>query len=127
MSKHKPIDVVHKLVKAVNQRDLKAAMACYENEAAFVVEPGQVVTGASAVREALNVFISMKTIISTEKDKLIQSGDLVLYSSRWSATGTAPDGSLVKMGGTSSDVLRRQADGRWLIVIDNPFGALILN
>jgi ketosteroid isomerase-like protein len=30
------------------------------------------------------------------------------------------------MGGVSSDVLRRQHDGRWLIAVDNPWGATIL-
>ena len=31
-----------------------------------------------------------------------------------------------KMQGTTSDVLRRQADGTWLFVIDNPWGSAIL-
>jgi len=30
------------------------------------------------------------------------------------------------MSGESTDVLRRQEDGRWLIVLDNPWGAQIL-
>jgi hypothetical protein len=30
------------------------------------------------------------------------------------------------MEGTTSDVLRRQGDGTWLFVIDNPWGAGIL-
>jgi ketosteroid isomerase-like protein len=32
----------------------------------------------------------------------------------------------VRMDGVTSDVLRRQADGRWLFVIDNPWGAGVL-
>lgn len=28
--------------------------------------------------------------------------------------------------GESSDILRRQADGRWLIALDNPWGAQVL-
>jgi ketosteroid isomerase-like protein len=30
------------------------------------------------------------------------------------------------MAGESSDVLRRQRDGRWLIALDNPWGADLL-
>jgi ketosteroid isomerase-like protein len=37
-------------------------------------------------------------------------------------TGVAPDGSAIAGGGLSVAVLRRQAGGKWLIVIDNPFG-----
>jgi ketosteroid isomerase-like protein len=36
------------------------------------------------------------------------------------------DGAPVRMEHTSADVLRRQADGRWLFVIDNPWGTSIL-
>jgi len=30
------------------------------------------------------------------------------------------------MSGESSDILRRHKDGRWLIALDNPWGAQIL-
>jgi uncharacterized protein (TIGR02246 family) len=127
MDKHNPVDAVNQLVEAVNQGNLDAAVACYEAGATLIVQPGHVATGTQAIRDAFAGFIAMKTIITTEHYKIIQSGDVVLYSSTWHATGTAPDGSAVKMAGSSSDVLRRQTDGRWLIVIDNPFGASILN
>lgn len=127
MSTSNPVDIVNQLVKAVNQGNLEAAVACYEAEATLIVQPGQVATGTKAIREAFAGFIAMKVAITTETYKILQTGDIVLYSSKWSAVGTAPDGSPVKMGGTSSDVLHRQADGRWLIAIDNPFGAVILN
>ena len=43
----------------------------------------------------------------------------------WSYDGTGKDGSAVKMSGSTSDVLRRSADGVWRYVIDNPFGTAI--
>ncbi len=127
MSEHNPVETVNQLVEAVNQGNLDAAVACYEAGASLVVQPGHVATGTQAIRAAFAGFIAMKTTITTEKYEILQTGDIVLYTSRWSAIGTAPDGTPVKMGGTSSDALRRQADGRWLIVIDNPFGGEILN
>ena len=36
--------------------------------------------------------------------------------------GTGADGSEVNLTGQTSDVVRRQPDGTWLLVIDNPFG-----
>lgn len=127
MNTPNPVDTVKQLINAVNQGRLEAAVTCYETEATLVVQPGQVVTGTKALREVFAGFIAMKTTITTETHKIIQTGDVALFSSKWNATGTAPDGTPVKMGGTSSDVLRRQADGKWLIVIDNPFGAAILD
>lgn len=127
MSTSNSVDIVNQLLKAVNQGNLEATVACYEAGATLVVQPGQLATGTQAIREAYAGFIAMKVAITTESHKIIQTGDIVLFSSKWSAVGTAPDGTLVKMGGTSSDVLHRQADGRWLIAIDNPFGAAILD
>lgn len=126
MSTSNPVDTVSQLIKSVNQGNLEAAVACYETDAILIVQPGQMATGKKAIREAFAGFIAMKLTITTETHKIIQTGDIALFTSKWTATGTAPDGSPVKMGGMSSDVLRRQTDGRWLIAIDNPFGAAIL-
>jgi ketosteroid isomerase-like protein len=38
----------------------------------------------------------------------------------WSITGTGPDGKPAKMEGRSAEVARRQRDGTWLFLIDNP-------
>lgn len=127
MSMSNPADTVTRLINAVNQGDLATVAACYEPEATLIVQPGQVATGTQAIREAFAGFIAAKTIITSETHKIIQSGDIALFISKWTAAGTAPDGTSMNMGGTSSDVLRRQADGRWLIAIDNPFGAAILD
>ena len=127
MDNHNPTETLNKLVEAINQGNLDAAVACYEAQAILIYEPGQAAMGTKALREALGGFIAMKTVIVPEKQKITQTGDLALYTSKWSATGLGPNGAVIKMSGSSSDVLRRQADGRWLIAIDNPFGAAILN
>lgn len=127
MSMSSPADTVTRLINAVNQGDLETIATCYEPEATLIVQPGQVATGIQEIRAAFAEFIAAKTIITSETHKIIQSGDVALFTSKWNAAGSAPDGSPMNMGGTSSDVLRRQANGRWLIAIDNPFGAAILD
>jgi ketosteroid isomerase-like protein len=52
----------------------------------------------------------------------IQSADVALASASWSIEGTGPDGDPRAVHGTSADLLRRQTDGRWLLVVDHPFG-----
>lgn len=126
MSKNDPIDIVVQLIKAINQRDIETAIASYEQEATFVVQPGKVVTGTTAIRNALNGFIAMKPTLTTERQHAIEFGNMALYLSKWNLKGTGPDGKPVQMSGTSSDVLRRQSDGRWLIALDNPWGPAVL-
>ena len=121
-----PLDAVTELVKAINQGNLEAAVALYEPEATLVAQPGKVATGTKAIREAIAGFIALKPTLMNEAHQIVQAGSIALYCSKWNLKGTAPDGSPVQMRGTSSDVIRRQADGRWLIAIDNPWGPAIL-
>ena len=122
-----PADPVFQLIQAINKGDLESAVAAYEKGAALVPEPGKVVVGTPAIREALSGFIALKSKLKAETYKVIQSDDLALYSSRWTLQGTAPDGSPVQMAGSDSVILRRQPSGDWLIAVDNPWGAAILS
>jgi ketosteroid isomerase-like protein len=69
-------------------------------------------------------FIAIKPKF-TVKARSVLSGDgsLALTGLKWSATGTDPEGKPVTMSGNSTEVVRRQSDGTWLFVIDNPRGA----
>jgi ketosteroid isomerase-like protein len=40
----------------------------------------------------------------------------------WTLTGTGPDGAPMEMQGRGYDVMRRQSDGSWKMVIDSPRG-----
>jgi hypothetical protein len=40
-------------------------------------------------------------------------------------TGQRPDGGVHREAGVSADVLRRQPDGSWLILIDQPRGSVV--
>ena len=51
-----------------------------------------------------------------------ENGDIALLNSQWQVTGTDPEGNAVSMSGNGSEVVRRQADGSWKFIIDNPGG-----
>jgi uncharacterized protein (TIGR02246 family) len=121
-----PADTVRNLIEAINKGELEPALSLYEPGAAFVVQPGKIVHGTDAIRAALEGFISLKPSIKGEVPQLAEAGDIALYCSRWTLIGTSPDGKRVEMNGISSDVLRRQTDGRWLVAIDNPWGTSIV-
>lgn len=126
MLTNKPEEAVQAFFEAFNRGDLDAVIALYEPKAILVAQPGQIAEGHAAIREALNGFLAMKPTLIPEKKTLVTAGDIALSVVRWTLDGTGPDGAPVRMGGVTSDVLRRQADGRWLFVIDNPWGAGVL-
>jgi len=122
-----PEATVVKLSEAVNRGDIEAVSGLYEPDAVLVAQPGRLARGRAAIRDAMQGFIALRPTLSTAASQVIESGDVALYLSQWRLSGVAPDGGAVNMGGDSSDVLRRQADGRWLVVLDNPWGTALLS
>ena len=121
-----PTTTVDQLTQAINQGDLETALALYEPNAVLMVQPNQPARGTIQLREALTGFIALKPMLRSEAQHVIEAGDIALYLSRWTLKGTDPSGKSVTMGGESTDILRRQGDGRWLIALDNPWGPQLL-
>jgi uncharacterized protein (TIGR02246 family) len=124
MAARKPEECDLLLIEAAHKSDVEAAVALYEPNASFVQDSGEVVTGHAAIREAMKSFLALKPHF-TLKVNSVQSGDgtLALTRATWSMTGTDPEGKPVTMGGRSAEVVRRQSDGTWKFVIDNPHGS----
>ena len=119
-------DQIHAVINANNSAvstgDIEAVLATFEPEGVLIAQPGMPATGTLALREAFKQFLAIKPKIKIISHEVIQTGDIALHSSAWEMSGKAPDGTPIKQNGFSVVVLRKQADGRWLMVIDNPFG-----
>ena len=122
MSTATPERVLESIVTGINSGDLEGLMTLYESEAAFATQPGSLARGAPGVREALTGFISMKGKLDLEVTRVLEVGDLALVIGVWTFNGTGPDGEPVRLAAKNADVLRRQEDGTWRFVIDNPWG-----
>jgi uncharacterized protein (TIGR02246 family) len=117
-----PADVIRSFAERLNRGDVDGALELYEPEATFVPEPGTTVAGREGIREALERFAALKPRLTGEIQGVREGGDVALVLNRWRLEGRGPEGS-VEMSGTSADVLRRQDDGSWRVVIDDPWGA----
>lgn len=118
-----PEQLIELFSEHINAGDVDAMAALYEPDAAFVPEPGgPVLQGLRAIREALAGFAALEPTLSGEIEKVLEADGIALVANRWTLTGTGPDGSTVDIGGVSADVLRRQPDGTWRVLIDNPWG-----
>jgi uncharacterized protein (TIGR02246 family) len=122
MSRETPEQVLQSIVDGINTGNLDALMSLYEPEAAFASRPGSLAHGPAGVRESLTAFLAMKGTLDLKVTRVLEAGGLALVAGAWSFTGTGPDGKPVILTGHNADVLRRQADGSWRFVIDNPWG-----
>jgi uncharacterized protein (TIGR02246 family) len=119
-----PTEVVGTLSRLMSDGDVEGALSLYEPEAVFQPAPdAPAVTGRPSIREALLRFVALRPTLTGDIVKMHQTGDTALVVNRWTLVGTQPDGEPVEMTGISTDVLRRDADGRWRIAVDDPWGA----
>ena len=122
MSTATPEQVLESIVTGINSGDLDDLMPLYESDAAFASEPGSLAHGAPGISQALTGFISMNGELDLEVTRVLEVDDLALVTGVWSFNGTGPDGEPVQLAARNADVLRRQGDGSWRFVIDNPWG-----
>jgi ketosteroid isomerase-like protein len=80
------------------------------------------VTGTAAVRDSLAGFLAGNPRMTLTARVVAQSGELAVTSAKWELAMTGPDGKPAQMSGESVEVVRRQPDGTWRVVIDLPFG-----
>lgn len=74
-----PREAVNKLIEAINDGDIEAALALYEPNATLVVEPGKLAIGMKALRQALGGFVSLRPTLKGEKSEVIEAGDVALF------------------------------------------------
>jgi uncharacterized protein (TIGR02246 family) len=118
----RPTDVIDALSSRLAAGDLDGALALYEPDATFAPQPGEQVNGLDAIRPALERFIALKPAMTGSIEKVLEADDVALVVNRWTLSGTGPDGAPISMAGVSSDVMRRQSDGTWRILVDDPWG-----
>jgi len=64
----------------------------------------------------------MSPQLAVHAEGTIASGDTALVIGHWTLKGRDADGNDMETGARFADVVRRQSDGSWLYVIDNPNG-----
>jgi uncharacterized protein (TIGR02246 family) len=106
---------VHSLFeRAFNTGDVEAILALYEPGAVFVVG-GKPVTGHDRIRAAFRVSLSSGARMKLHTQAVIESSEgLAVLHGAWSL------GPPSETQGLSTEVVRRQPDGTWMFVIDNP-------
>ena len=121
MPAHNPEDIHRLFADAFNAHDLDALVALYEPEAVLVPQAGQRASGHAAIQEALAGFLAGFASIEITNRGTVKQGDIALMYPDFHLRGTGKDGEPTMLVGHGTEVVRRQAYGGWLFVIDDPF------
>jgi uncharacterized protein (TIGR02246 family) len=106
----------------VNAGDLEALLALYEPGCSFVRRDGGVARGHAEIRPVFERLLAMRAKMSTEIVKVVQSGeDLAMVYNDWHMSARRPDGQPVEVSGKAIEVVRRQPDGTWRFILDDPY------
>lgn len=107
----------------INAGRLDALVDLYEADAVLIPSPGEVAAGRDAIRGALGTFIEAKPTMRLEVIKSFSAGkDMAILYNDWHGKFAGPDGETVETGGEAIEIVRRQADGSWRFVFDDPYG-----
>ena len=111
-----------RMVDGYDKKDVELILGCYEAEASYATAVGHAVTGAPDLRNLFDQILSMDPDFSFRGHEVVLADDLALHISAYDSRRA--DGSVHR--GLSVAVLRRQADDRWLMVLDHPSGDRLL-
>lgn len=118
-----PAHLMQLFAERAASADPESLIELYEVDAVFQPHDGARFKGRQQIAQALAGLLSLKpTIEYVGEPEVLLVEDVALVKNHWTMTGTAPDGSVVRDGGISADVVRRQPEGHWLVMIDQPRG-----
>ena len=111
------------ITEALERRNVDGVLDLFEPDGVFInPDSGAEIRGHDAIREALLGLFETEAKVQGTPPQVFISDDVALVLSGWVMEATGPNDQTVRPSGTATDVMRRQADGTWLYVIDNPLG-----
>lgn len=101
--------------------DLDGLVSLYEPDACLTGPDGSTAVGHEAIRAALAGFAGGAIAMHMNVVKVVRGGDVAVLTNDWRATGKADDGTPLEIHGRAIEVVRRQPDGTWRFLVDDPY------
>jgi uncharacterized protein (TIGR02246 family) len=122
MSTQIPEDWPRNFTTHLNAGDLDAVMSLYEPDARFVTRSGDTLVGQDRIRGALGGLIRAKTNFQSKVVRAVTIGDIALLYTDFEGTTVDATGTTVEARNHAIEILRRQPDGAWKLIVGDPNG-----
>ena len=118
MDRNDPRSIHSLFQEAFNAGDIDSIVSLYEPNAVLVVS-GHPVVGHTSIRASYKVFLAPGSHMTLKTRSVVSFNEtLALLHGDWVLEGGTGEGGNNR--GLSTEVVRRQPDGTWRFIIDNP-------
>lgn len=118
MDRNDPRSIHSLFQEAFNAGDIDSLVSLYEPNAVLVVK-GRPVVGHASIRAAYKVFLARRSRMTLKTRSEVSFNEtLAILHGDWVLEGGTGEGGNNR--GLSTEVVRRQPDGTWRFIIDNP-------
>ena len=108
---------------AYNSGAVENLLALYEPQAVLITKAGESLIGLEAIKSELQNLLKLGGTMVSENQYAFQMENVALLRAKFVLKTTTSKGDPLEITGNTSEVVRQQSDGRWLYIIDHPFGA----
>jgi uncharacterized protein (TIGR02246 family) len=105
----------------IGEGNADGLVSLYDTQASLVAPDGAIARGPEPIRKAMERLAGMRATLTNDIKRVVMLGDdLAAIYNDWRFTGKRADGSPVEAAGKALEIMRRQPDGTWRILFDDP-------
>lgn len=123
----KVLETIETMTSAFHNKDIVGVLTSYEEGASVMFEPGAKISELAVLKKMFEGAFQLNPKFNYPKGHEVYiSNNIALHIAPWIMKGKTPDGETIEQSGLSVAVLRKQEGGKWLLVLDNPHGQLLM-
>ena len=122
MSPSNPEDWPSVFEQHLNAGNLDKVMSLYEPDARFVAPSGETLIGRERIGHVIAGLIRSQTKMKSRVLRVNAIDDLALLYTDFDGTTVDDSGKTIELRSRAIEVLRRQTDGSWKLIIGDPNG-----
>ncbi|NML37250.1 nuclear transport factor 2 family protein [Chitinophaga sp. G-6-1-13] len=122
-----PVGMVSYFRHCIKTGDVKGAMSCFDAQGVYIDRTGIAIRGLQQIEAAIGHLCAWRPDIKGATPHVTMLDNLAVWLDKWKMTGTTPDGHPISMDGHTTCLMKKDERGIWLWLVDNPFGAAVLD